>query len=156
MPSHELNNVASWEFVKADIEQHPESAYWTPWKALARRFLQEGIRIGLHRHFRAGLSMNLIVFSTLDHHGLHLEPRVTVELHPESELRVAFGTTNIELHPPAELDYLLPFEPGFATFRRFLNHLWTATMDEPIPDDIRSPLAPFSAPVLTSERRLPT
>lgn len=102
----------------------------------------------MHRYFRAGQSMHHIVFSTLDHHGLRLEPRVTVEFHPLQELRIAYGTANLGFCTP-ELEYSLPFDEGFATFRRFLHQLWTATVPEPIPEEIRSPNAPLPAPVLT-------
>jgi hypothetical protein len=147
-PEHQSCNIAAWDFVVADIEQYPDNEYWTPWKILVRRFLQAGTAAGLNRYFRAGQSMHHIVFSTLDHHGLRDEPRVTIEFHPPSDLRIAYGTTNLWFCKP-ELEYTLPFDDGFATFRRFLHQLWTATVPEPIPEDIRSPNAPLSAPVLT-------
>jgi len=85
-----------------------------------------------------------------DLHGLRDKPRVTVALNPAFEdcVRIAYGTTNLWFRSP-EIEYYLPFEPAFQTFRRFLNHLWTETVAEPIPEDLRSPVAPFSAPILT-------
>jgi hypothetical protein len=143
-PDRQLRNIASWKDIEVFIEQFPQDAHWTPWKALARRFVCEGVKLGLNRYFRAGQSMHHLVFSTLDHHGLRGEPRVTVEFHPENDLRIAYGTTNLFFSSP-QVEHLLPFEPGFATFRRFLNQLWAATSTEAIPDDLRK----FSAPVLT-------
>ena len=146
-PEHQSSNIASWEAVAADIEQYPDTEHWTPWKPLVQRFLRAGIAAGLNRYFRAGQSMHHIVFSTLDHHGLRDEPRVTIEFHPPSELRIAYGTTNLWFRTP-ELEYSLPLNDAFATFRRFLHQLWTATVHEPTPEDIRSPDAPLPAPVL--------
>lgn len=145
---HQDSNIASWEAVAADIEQYPDTEHWTPWKQLVRRFLCASIAAGLNRHFRAGQSMHHIVFSTLDHHGLRNEPRVTLEFHPPSEIRIAYGTTNLWFGTPG-IEYSLPFDAAFATVRRFLHQLWTATVPEPIPEDIRSPGAPLPAPVLT-------
>ena len=146
-PEHESSNVASWRAVAADIELSPDTSDWQPWKALARRFLRSGSEMGLCRYFRAGRAMHHIIFSTLDHHGLRGEPRVTIELHPPSGLRIAYGTSNLEFQRP-ELEYSLGFEEGSATFRRFLHQLWAATVPEPIPEDIRGPASPLSAPVL--------
>lgn len=148
-PEHQSSNIASWEAIAAFIEEFPDDAHWTPWKALARRLICAGIAAGLNRYFRAGQSMHHIVFSTLDHHGLRDEPHVTIELHPPSELRIAYGTTNLWFRTP-ELEYSLSFDDAFATFRRFLHQLWTATVPEPIPEEIRSPNTPLLAPVLTN------
>ncbi len=147
-PEHQSSNIASWEAVAASIERYPDTEHWTPWKLLVRRVLGAGIAAGWNRYFRAGTSMHHIVFSTLDHHGLRDEPRVTSEFHPPSELRIAYGTTNLWFRTP-ELEYSLPFDDAIATLRRFLHQLWTATVPEPIPEDIRSPNAPLSAPILT-------
>jgi hypothetical protein len=73
---------------------------------------------------------------------------VTVEFHPPEQLRIAYGNTNLWWHIP-ELEYSLSLEEGFGTFRRFLHQLWTATVPEPIPEEIRRPSAPLPAPVLT-------
>jgi hypothetical protein len=94
-------------------------------------------------------SLPHLVFSTEAHHGLYPgEPRITVELRSESEVRVAYGIPNLHFGP-AELEYTLPFEQAFPTFVRFLNQLWTATMPEAIPEDVRRPLALLHVPVLT-------
>src|SRR6476661_3013133 len=99
-PERQISNMTSWETVAADIEQYPDTEHWTPWKLLVRRFLRAGIAAGLNRYFRAGQSMHHIMFSTLDHHGLRDEPRVTIEFHPPSELRIAYGTTNLGFRKP--------------------------------------------------------
>lgn len=114
----------------------------------------EGVKLGLNAYFRAGQSLHHLVFSTLDHHGLRDEPRVTVVFHPENDVRIAYGTSNLFFNPPT-LEYTLPFELAFPTFRRFLNQLWTATMPESIPAEIRSPLAPLHAPILTVDTQSP-
>jgi hypothetical protein len=148
-PEQELGNIASWKVIEAFIERLPShSAGWEPWSTLARKFVSEGKTLGLNRYFRAGTSVTHLVFSTLDHRGLRGEPRVTVEFHPENEIRVAYGTANLHFSSP-EVEYSLPFEPAFATFRRFLNQLWTATMPEPVPDDLHG----FWAPILTSDNK---
>jgi hypothetical protein len=149
-PEQQARNVESWKALEADFELHPDSDYWIPWKALARRLIKESAGVGLHPYFRAGQGMQDVIFSTLDHRGLRHEPRVTVQIRGDTgSLRVAYSTftLSISLKTP-EMDYTLPFDEGFATLRRFLNQLWTATVPEPIPENLRSPLSSFSAPVL--------
>ena len=88
--------------------------------------------------------MNHLIFSTLDHHGLRGEPRVTVEFYPLSEIRIAYGTTNLYFFAP-ELEYTLEYEAAFATFRRFLEPSAAETVADALPEE----LCGFSAPMLT-------
>jgi hypothetical protein len=111
-PEHELNNIASWKAILGRVDRFSENANWTPWKTFARKFVCEGIELGLDRYFRAGMSMNHLLFSTLDHNGLQREPRVTVEFRRENKLRVAYGTTNLFVSS-AELEYTLPLKMHF-------------------------------------------
>ena len=76
--------------------------------------------------------MHHFMFSTVDHHGLQREPRVTVVLDPPNDVRVAYGYNHLEFNEPT-LEYTLPFEQAFPTFRRFLDQLWKETMPEAIP-----------------------
>lgn len=148
-PEHHKKNLESWTDLQSLVDTFPSDVHWTAWKVLAKKFLDECISLGLNGYFRAGQSMHHLVFSTLDQHGLRDEPRVTVDLHPETQLRIAFGRGNIHFASP-ELEYLLPYDTGFPTFRRFMNQLWTATMPEAIPGDLRGPIAPLSVPILRS------
>ena len=142
---HMAANIESWKAVEAFVDGMPESASWTLWKVLARRLLGESVRFGLNRYFRAGQSMDRLVFSTLDHHRLNImDARVTVEVRAENEVRVSYFQFGIQ-----ELEYTLPFELAFPTFVRFLNQLWTATMPEAVPEDVRRPLRVLHVPVLT-------
>jgi hypothetical protein len=147
-PEAQLANSSSWAAVEADIEQYPDSQ-WKAWKAIAHEFIFDCVRLGLNRYFRAGQSMHHFVFSTLDHHCLRDEPRVTVELHPgRRALRIAYGRRNLYFSTP-ELEYTLPFDAGIATFRRFLKQLWTVTVAEAFPEELNH----FSAPILPSPDR---
>ena len=146
------DNPSSWQRVLEDIACYPDNDVWRDWKIIARRFIEQGIAIHLDYHFRAGQSMHHFIFSTLDHHGLHGDPHVTIAIPSEvkqSEIRiqVAYGTQSLWFSKP-ELSYTLDYDDGFNTFRRFLLELWTATKSDAIPEDIRSPLAPFYAPTL--------
>jgi hypothetical protein len=147
-PIHQRSNVESWEAIQSFIEKFPDNTQWRPWKILARSFVKECYRFGLNRYFRAGQSMHYLTFSTLDHRGLGNEPRVVVEFFPHNEVRIIYHR-----RAAVELEYTLPLDSGFATFRRFLNQLWTNTMPEGIPADLRGPIAPLVAPILTPCRR---
>jgi hypothetical protein len=105
--------------------------------------------LGLNRYFRAGQSHHALTFSTQpDASYRRNEPKVFVHLRPENELVIGYST----MSPSRQLEYLLPFDQGFPTFRRFLHQLWTNTMPEGIPADLRGPIAPLVAPILTHSR----
>ncbi|RBP47475.1 hypothetical protein DES53_101272 [Roseimicrobium gellanilyticum] len=136
-PEHQSNNIASWEIVAAGIEEYPDNEAWLPWKPLVRRFLRAGIDAGLNRYFRVGQSMHEIIFSTLDHHGFRGgEPRVTVEFHPPTELRILYGTS-LQGDRTRKLKPVLRFEDGVTTLSHYLHQLWTATIPGPVPEEIR-------------------
>jgi len=139
-PDFQRNTVASWDAVTAYIEQYPDDSNWGAWKKLARKFIREGISLGLNQYFRAGQGMHHLLFSTLDHHGLLDEPRVTVVFHPEDELRIIYSKTNLHFHTN-ELECLLPYAEGFSAFKKNLSQLWTATVSEPLPDELRQLLS---------------
>jgi hypothetical protein len=148
LPEHELSNIASWKAIFSFIEECPENPRTARWKALVRKLLSESIDVGLDRYFRAGLSDRQLIFSTLDHslrnEPLRREPHVTVDLHPESVIRISYATTPMGFALP-QIAHSLSFDQGFPTFRRFLNQLWIETMTDALPDELRG----FSAPVLT-------
>jgi hypothetical protein len=145
-PETQLANSASWKALEVFIEglEQYQDSHWKAWKALGQEFLSACMRLGLDRYYRAGHSMHHLVFSTLDHHPLQEEARVTVELHPEDHtLRIAFGRGGLYFSP-AELEYTLSFDAGIPTFQRFLKQLWIATSTEAFPPELND----FSAPIL--------
>jgi hypothetical protein len=146
-PQHEAANIDSWARIVDFIDQFSDSSS-TEWRKLAHRFLKYCIDRGYNRYFRAGQSMTLLVFSTLDHHGLGNEPRITVVFSPPNKLQLTYSPSTPPAKGDKELHYELPFEEAVSTFQRFLNHLWEITIPEPIPSSLRTPDHPFSVPVL--------
>lgn len=146
------DNPSSWQRLLEHIDSFPDNDTWRDWRIVATRFVKQGIAMQLDRYFRAGKSMHHFLFSTLDHHDLRGGPHVTVVIptgviQPEFTIQVAYGTNNLFFGKP-ELSHNLSFDEAFSTFRRFLFQLWTATQADPIPEDIRFPIAPLNAPVL--------
>ena len=129
-------NIASWQELARSVDQHPDAEYWIKWKNLAHRLLQYAEAQQFNKYIRAGRSMNHLTFSTLDHHGLRDEPRVTVELKADGQMRIAFGRGNLYFSK-ADVEYTLPFDEACLVFHRFLNQLWQQTMPEPLPDELR-------------------
>jgi hypothetical protein len=146
------DNPSSWQRAFEHIASYPDADTWLDCKIVARRFVEQGMATRLDLHFRAGQSTHHLVFSTLGHRGQGRDPFVTIAIPPEvkqseMQIQVACGTNNLWFGEP-ELSYTLAWDDAFSTFRRFLLQLWTATRSEPIPEAIRSPLAPNHAPIL--------
>src|SRR5690606_31292661 len=100
------DNPDSWrqihEFVDGFPDDHP---YWQRWKPMVRAVLSELEHRGLDSAFRVGQSMHHIVISTLDHHGLNDEPRVTLEFDVDSNsVRVAYSDGNLYFCEPMSQD----------------------------------------------------
>jgi hypothetical protein len=98
--------------------------------------LQRAVDAEFDSLFRAGMSMSHIIFSTLDHHGLRDEPRVTLDVRPNWEVRISYSTQNIHFHSPSQFEEVDP-SSAFPVLTRYLQHLWEETVPEPIPELLR-------------------
>jgi hypothetical protein len=85
--------------------------------------------------FRIGQSMHHIIFSTLDHHRLTSEPRVTLEFNPKDQtVRVAYSSANLYFSEPLS-EHRVPANDSVNTTLGYLRRLWTETKPStPIPD----------------------
>jgi hypothetical protein len=76
------DNLDSWQVVMSLIAEQPDDLYWSSYKRIAFDLFSSLEQLELNRIFRAGTSMHDIIFSTLDHHILKDEPRVTLTILP--------------------------------------------------------------------------
>jgi hypothetical protein len=151
-PEHRAPNIASWEALTVFVRSFPDNGVWTEWKILAERFIAAGRVLSLQEFFRGGQSMHHFIFSTAAKHGLLPNAaKVRVSLHPPDRLTLAYEPGIPAAGEDARLEYTLSFDEAVPTFRRMLNHLWTMTKSEPIPQQLRAPNASFVAPVLPQQ-----
>ena len=86
------DNPESWKEIHEFIEEHPNDNYWSKWKPMANQVISELEGRGLDKLFRVGQSMHTIIFSTLDHHRLAGEPRVTLDFDAEEQkVQIAYA-----------------------------------------------------------------
>jgi len=83
------------------------------------------------------MSMSHVIFSTLDHHGLREEPRVTLQVMKDWKIRISLTRNNIWFNEPTQFAFVNESD-SFETLRRYLWHLWEETMPEAIPESLRS------------------
>jgi len=81
--------------------------------------------------------MHHIILSTLDHHRLASEPRVTLEFHPsEQEVRIAYCRANLYFHEPLS-EERVPVSSAVACVLEYLRRLWAETKaPAPIPKEL--------------------
>jgi hypothetical protein len=79
------DNLESWPYIHAFINRFPDNAYWSEWKRMVRSIISDLETRGAASLFRIGQGMHQILISTLEHHGLASEPRVTLEFDPEQQ-----------------------------------------------------------------------
>ncbi len=76
------SNLTSWIRIRDFVEKFPDDETWKSWNDFMRYAIQTASDDGLNRYFRVGQSMQQMVFSTCDRHGLESfnpePPRVTL------------------------------------------------------------------------------
>ena len=128
-----ISNRDSWAYVVRDIAEYPNNPYWNQWRSAINPLIDKAIRSGYDGLFRAGKAMHHIIFSTIDHHGLRQEPRVTVEVNNDWSIQVHYSTTNVEFNPSIQSSKATTDE-AFQVLTRYLLRLWTDTITEPVPE----------------------
>jgi len=124
----------------AQLAQYPTVAGWAH---VCSELLAEGKRRGLDQHFRAGQSMQHMIFSTVSHHGLQDELRVTVAIPTDeadsaatgARLEVSLGRVNRWFAEPERLT-IGPAADAWPLLAEYLRDLWRATRSAPVPDGL--------------------
>jgi hypothetical protein len=134
------NNKASWLDVLQFVDEFPENETWAAWKAFVRPVIEACIEAGLHQYFRAGQSMQHIIFSTSERHGLEeiipSPPRVTFGRRASERMFVAWSHSNLWFHDPEREDAVTS-ENAVSVLRRYLADLWRETRPaDSVPFDV--------------------
>ena len=123
------SNRSSWDEMLAFVEDLPDE-HWRTWKETLRPILRESVRTGLNDYFRAGSSVNHLIFSTAEKHGLEdIEPRpphVTLAVDENHRLFVTISRYSIHFNAPDKRDFLGGAN-AFDVFKSYLRNLWVTT-----------------------------
>jgi hypothetical protein len=131
------DNRATWQQVLGLVAEYPDKEYWNRWRSIVSPILRSAVELESDSFFRAGMSMSHVVFSTLDHHGLRDEPRVTLEVKKDWTIRISLTRNNVWFKEPSQ-SAIVEQSSAIPTLRRYLWHLWEETVPEPIPAPLRS------------------
>ena len=134
------DNKASWVQVLHFVDGFPDNETWRAWKAFIRSVIEAGIEAGLDQYFRAGQSMQHIIFSTCERHGLEqISPapsRVTLGEHESARMFVASSHKNLWFHGPEREDAVTS-DNAVSVLRSYLADLWRETRPlDPVPFDV--------------------
>lgn len=130
------DNTESWHQIHGFVDWFSDAdPHWSRWKPMVRRVVSDLEQRGLVPLFRIGQSMHHIILSTLDHHGLEREPRVTLEFKVQDGLvRVAYSDANLYFNEPSS-EESVPFEAAAPTIVSYLRRLWIETKaGQSVPD----------------------
>jgi hypothetical protein len=135
------NNKASWLHVLRFVDKFPDDETWREWKAFMHDVIEVGIETGLDRYYRAGQSMQHIIFSTCERHGLEdfspAPPRVTLGRRKSGGMFVALSHNNLWFHDPEREDAVTS-DNVESILRCYLADLWCETRPvDPVPFDPR-------------------
>ena len=135
-------NEESWAYVFEHYADYPDTPHSNQLRSTLVPLIERCVQAGYNQLFRAGTSMHDTVFSTLDHYGLGWEPRVIVSA--VEDWRIKIRHFNIHYydswpHFPASCGQTVTVVPSeaFPVLTRYLQHLWTETVPEPIPLELR-------------------
>jgi hypothetical protein len=127
-PSVIESNKATWLGLLDRLDLFPGDPRWTP----IRPVIQAGVDGGLHQYFRAGISMEFVVLSTCERHGIETyNPRP-----PTVTLRAAMATGHDKdgmlvgwVNPHPELEREVAVNTGSVTsvLHHYLADLWRET-----------------------------
>jgi hypothetical protein len=141
------NNPESWRKLREIVGEKPNDDYWSKWKQMVDHVLSELEARSLAESFRIGQSMHTIIFSTLEHHCLAKEARLTLDFEPEKKtVQIAYSHSCAHLshandHPhyyaPLAQESVLLSE-AVPSVLSFLRRLWAETKPEiPTPDGLK-------------------
>jgi hypothetical protein len=133
------DNVESWQDIQLFIAEYPDDDYWSKWKPMVRGVVSTLEARGLIPLFRIGQSMHHILFSTLEHHRLTSEPRVTLEFDPkEQTVRIAYSYSNVSFNEPLSQE-TIPISAALPSILGYLRRLWRETKPATeIPDGLNA------------------
>jgi hypothetical protein len=123
------DNIDSWQTTLQDIDEYPDDSYWSSYKATAQDVFSSLTKLELNQAFRVGQSMHDIIFSTLDHHGLRDEPRVTFTIMPKEGLvKIAYSYSHVDFGPSAPVsEEICPASDVTPALVNYLMRLWIET-----------------------------
>lgn len=121
------DNLEAWVDIHAFIAAFPDDEYWSRWKPMVEGVVSNLEARGLAPLFRVGQSMHHVIFSTIDHHNLTDEPRVTLEFLPNrGTVRVAYCYANLYFQP-AIAEVHVPVSDAVPIVLDYLRRLWIET-----------------------------
>jgi hypothetical protein len=106
-----------------------------PWKKMVHTTISALKARHLHELFRIGQSMHHIIFSTLEHHRLKNQPRVTLDFDSKSRtIWVAYSYSNLYFSAPVSQEFVSN-KVALPVILSYLRRLWIETKPElPIPN----------------------
>lgn len=150
-------NQASWlRMLERCEESKLRTLGWKDYRCEIE-ILKYGIEQGFDRYFLASTSADTLVFATIGYPERNFSPRIHIDVAPDDQITLCYIHAITRRFKDHGLEYKLNLADALPTFRRFLNHVWTLTQNEPMPYELRRP--GFYAPVLSNGEKfkvLPT
>jgi hypothetical protein len=137
---HPKDNPESWQDIHHFIAEYPDDANWSRWKSMVSDAVSALEARGLVELFRIGQSMHHVIISTLEHHRITSEPRVTLSFNAKEEtVRVAYSCSNLWFNAPLS-EETVQISAAVPTTLRYLRRLWSETKPATsIPDALNAP-----------------
>ena len=144
--SQNATNGESWLYVLQVYARYPDTPYCNQLRSILVPVIECCIKAEYNTLFRAGTSMHWTTFSTEDREVLRFNPTARFRLRPPLNPKVILAVakdwqvkicySNISVSLRRNWSTVAPSD-AFQTLTRYLQHLWTETVPEPIPEGLR-------------------
>jgi hypothetical protein len=135
--SNTFKKNESWARVTQSFGAYPDTQHWNERRSVLEPVITQVIQAGYDGLFRARTSMHdVLVFTSDDYRSPHIKISVTkdrqilIQSLPGIYSKGAFLAPSIPSHT-------VECAEAFPTLTRYLQHLWTETVPEPIPEILR-------------------
>jgi hypothetical protein len=141
MPSRSaLSNKETWERVMQSFGRYPDTLHWNKWRSVIAPIIDQAIQAGYDELFRATTSMHDVLLFTSDYPWDSRNPVLRLSVTEDWKIQIRYlpGTyAKGAILASAIPSHTIPANEAFQILTRYLQHLWTETVPEPIPEVLR-------------------
>lgn len=132
-----LSNKESWIGVAKSFSKYPDTQHWNERRAVLEPVITQVIQAGYDGLFRARTSMHdVLVFTSDDYRSPHITISVTKNRQIMIQSLPGIYSKGAVL-APSITSHIVGSAEAFPVLTRYLQHLWTETVSEPIPESLR-------------------
>ncbi len=130
----------SWARAVQSFGKYPDTQHWNQWRSVIEPVITRAIQAGYDGLLRAACSMHDVLVFTSDYIGSEPSPHVKISVTEDWQILVQYLPgiySKGAILAPTIPSHTVESGEAFQILTRYLQHLWTETVPEPIPEILR-------------------